>query len=73
MDRDKAKRATELIEEIDELKSYKRITHDGIHFEIAEHFGNNPRRITIGKKHTHNFVKVLDNIINELEQELLDL
>jgi len=75
MDRDKAKKGIELIEEIDELNSNKNMinNHSGTHFEFVEHYAQAPHRILIDKRHTPKFIKVLENIINELEQELLDL
>jgi len=73
MDRDKALKANELIEEIDELKKCKKSSRDGNHFRFVEHYGNDALTVNISKKHTDKFTVVLDKIINELEQELLDL
>lgn len=72
MDRDKAIKANELIKEIDELKTYKKMGQ-GFHFECVEHYSNNADKIVIDRKYCPKFIKVLDNIINELEQELLNL
>lgn len=72
MDRDKAKRAIELIEEIDDLKAYEKWSN-GFHIDCVEHYGETPNRIHIDRRHNPKFIKVLDKIINELEQELLNL
>jgi len=80
MERDDAKKAHELIEEIDDLKCYKgmfntaRVNQIG-HFEIRPTYGqcSESERIDIDVKHNPKFIKVLEDIINELEQELLDL
>ena len=78
MDRDKAKKANELIEEIDELKEYREILRCGDgqrngHFEFREHYGDSGKSIRISRRHNQRFIKVLDDIINEIEQKLLDL
>lgn len=72
MDREKAKKANELIEEIDGLKEFKNWS-SGFHIECVEHYGGDAKRIRVDRRHNPKFIDGLDKIINELEQELLDL
>ena len=73
MDREKVEQANEIIEELDELKSYKEMIHDGNHFRFIEHYLGTADFIDIPKKYTSRLTSVLDEIIEELEQKLEDL
>jgi hypothetical protein len=75
MDIEKAKKASELLEQINELSKYKKILenkeHGRIaHFEICQHYGNNPDRVVFEHKYTSRFVQVVEQIVKELNDEL---
>ncbi len=78
MERETAIKANELIKEINDLKEYKSILRDSgyretNHFEYRLHYGDNCKVVKIKPKHTPKFIKVLEEVIVELEQELKDL
>jgi len=74
--RDKAIKANELVEEIDELKKSKKIMESSkqrnFHFEFRPHYGKclDSEMLMIEEKHNHRFINIINEIINELEQEL---
>ena len=75
MDILKAKKASELLEQINELSKYKNILenkeHGRIaHFEICQHYGNDPARVVFEHKYTPKFVQVVEQIVKELNDEL---
>ena len=75
MDITKAKKASELLEQINELSKYKNILenkeHGRIaHFEICQHYGNDPARVVFEHKYTPKFVQVVEQIVKELNDEL---
>ena len=75
MDIEKAKKASELLEQINELSKYKKILenkeHGRIaHFEICQHYGNNPDRVVFEHKYTPKFVQVVEQIVKELNDKL---
>ncbi|MBN1651735.1 MAG: hypothetical protein JW857_10425 [Bacteroidales bacterium] len=78
MDISKAKKAAELLTEIEELSKYKSILENKsqgrtAHFEICLHYGNNPDRVVFEHKYTPKFIKVVEQIMTELNDELTGL
>lgn len=75
MDILKAKKASELLEQINELSQYKKILENKehgrvAHFEICQHYGNNPDRVVFDHKYTSRFVQLVELIVKELNDEL---
>jgi len=78
MTQEQAKKAADLLAEINLLKGYKELYADSnyrnsVHFRVLQHYGHTSEKITISAKHTPRFFKVLDQIIEELEIELADM
>ena len=77
MTKESAKKASVLLEEIDELSKYKKFLSDRecgnvAHFAFVQHYGVNDSysKIDIDKKHNHLFIPILDTLIAILEAEL---
>ena len=77
MDLKNAKRASELLKEIENISEYERIikaqySHTA-HFELCQHFGNDPDKVVLDRRHTKRFLVVVEEIIKELNDELSKL
>jgi len=78
MKADVVKKASEILEEIEDLKRYSDFLKDreygkNVHFEIRQYYGEINRdalRIIISEKHNNRLFSVIDTIIKELEAEL---
>jgi hypothetical protein len=78
MTQEQAKKIADLLHEIDWLKGYKELYaesnyRNSVHFKVLQPYGLNPKQVTISAKYTPRFIKVLDQIIEELELELADM
>lgn len=78
MTQEQAKKAADLLFEIHRLKKYKDMLAEAnysksVHFEVVQHYGHDARKIIIDPKFNPRFLRVLDQIIEELELELADM
>lgn len=78
MTQEQAKKAAVLLDEIYRLKKYKDLLTDAnyrnsVHFEVVQHYGHEPKKVIIDSKFNPRFLRVLDQIIEELEIELADM
>jgi len=67
-----AKRAAEILAELEEMEKHKGIMskYQTAHFEAVEHYGDNAKRVYFEKRHNEKFVNVVEEIIKELKSEL---
>ena len=75
MDITKAKEASKLLKEIEELELYKDILNDRnngkvSHFEFVEHYGSNPSTVVFSHEYTPKFIEVVEEIIESLRTKL---
>jgi hypothetical protein len=77
MKKETAKKGNELLEEIEELKKYKKLLNSKehghcTHFEIVQHFGEckDYQKVKIERKHNDRLIIEIEKIIKELEAEL---
>ena len=80
MNKEIANKGHELLEEIEELKKYKKLMtakeHSHcVHFEIVQHYGDckDYDKVVIERKHNDRLIAEIDKIITELESELESL
>jgi hypothetical protein len=78
MTQEQAKKIADLLHEIYRLKKYKDLFVDvnyrnSVHFEVVQHYGLEPKKVIIDSKFNPRFLRVLDQIIEELELELADM
>ena len=70
----KRQKAKELIEEQSELEIFERISKkDSMHFEIREHYGINPIRISIPRRYNEMFIEAFKKVQEDIENQLNDL
>lgn len=73
MDKIKAKRAKEIIEDLENLNNYhrlKRLGEDFSHFEFVQNYSEKSPSVRIAYKYNDRFIKIMEDIISELESEL---
>lgn len=80
MTEEQAKKAGQLVEEIQKLSKYSKFLKDKehghvAHFEFVQHFGNliDYQRITICHEHNAILVPALEKVIEKLKLELTAL
>lgn len=72
---EQAKKGQKILEQISNIQRYKDILLDKecgrfAHFELCQHYGNDPDKVVFDKKYTPRFISVVEEIIKELESEL---
>lgn len=75
MTKENAKKAVDILEEIESLSKYEELLKsrdygNTCHFEIVEHYGNGAKQVIIDRKHNQLFLTTLQCIIAELNKEL---
>lgn len=79
MNKTNAKRAGEIVEEIEELSRYKGLLKDRdngkvAHVNFVQHYGDTDRydflKVVFGHKYNSLFIPVFEKIISDLETEL---
>lgn len=79
MDIETAKKAAQLLEEIEQIEKYKQILDDTstgrsvAHFEFCLNYGDRSPRIIFEDKYTKKFIPIVEEILRELNLELSEL
>lgn len=78
MTKESAKRASRIMDEIDKLSEYKKLlgnrSHGQVaHFELVQHYGDEPESVVFDPKYNPRFEAVVKEIIEELEVQLKEL
>lgn len=70
-----AKKAAEIVKEIEELSRYQMLLgNDTLHFELCKHYSDgNQEKVVLAPKYTSRLISAMKEIIEELEKELSTL
>ena len=75
MTKEQVKKASEILEEIEDYSRFKDKLKDRengriAHFEMHQHYGDDVRPIEFHHKYNDRFIPVVEQIIKELNEEL---